>query len=177
MNKLILLFFGLIFTIPAWSQVLSPPNQSQINSTRPTISAEFNNRVRDARIWVDGTEFTDHMRTQGDSVVLVPPYNLDYGVHQVQIVADNGQQVNWAFAIVRNGMNNGQGNTYPRNNDPYYYPNDGGYYPNGGPGNSPTNNGGYYPNDNRYPSNGNTRPSILDILPDLLPQILNNRRY
>ncbi len=98
MNKLLVLI-SLFFTASAWGQSLSPPDRSQTKLTQPTISAEFNRQVNSARIWVDGKEFTRYARTNGNRVTLVPPYPLDYGVHQVQVNTNAGQRADWSFAI------------------------------------------------------------------------------
>jgi hypothetical protein len=169
--KKLLLLFAFLVSGPAWSQQVMPPNQTSIAATQPTISATFPNRVRGAKIWVDGTEFTHYLRTDGNVVSLVPPYNLDYGTHQVQVQADNGQRAFWAFNVV-----NGNQGYYPGNsNSPYanngqacptnngtgaYYP----AYPNGGYSNNGynnnSNNGYYYPSNNGHSNqNGyNNRP-------------------
>lgn len=176
------ILFGFILSLPVWSQVVTPPNRAQTTSTQPTISADFNSRVDDARIWVDGTEFTHYLRTNGDTVSLVPPYNLDYGTHQVQLQTDNNRQLAWSFDIVH-GYNNQPG-YYPNspNNNPNYYPsnnpnNNPNYYPNNNPNYYPNNgpvyndNQTYYPNDRR----NNNGIDLGDVLQVVLPQILQNR--
>lgn len=159
MRKLIFLLC-LTFSIPAWSQAVSPPDRAYTTSVRPTISADYNSRVRGARIWVDGTEFTRYARTSGDTVTLVPPYNLDYGTHHVQIVANNGRQTNWSFDIVRDDQAYRPGyDPYYPNRDPYYYPNNNDPY--------------YYPNDPYYYPDNDGRLDIEDILPNIIRLIPN----
>ncbi len=135
MRKLALLFC-LLLGLPAMAQHVTPGHQSHITETQPTIRADFNTRIRNARIWVDGKEFTGQARTRGEAVTLVPPYPLDYGVHQVQVVTDDGRQANWNFAIVQpnnQGYNhrpnqpynpgyNQPGYSSPYSNQPHYYP-------------------------------------------------------
>lgn len=171
------LLFSFIFSLPVWAQVVNPPNRTQTTSTQPTISADFNSRVDNARIWVDGTEFTHYLRTRGDSVTLVPPYNLDYGRHQVQLQTDNNRQLAWSFDIVHGYNNqtyypNNNPNYYPNNNpnnNPNYYPNDPNYYPNNDP---------YYNDNQRYDPNRRDDNNSIDlgnILQVVLPRILQNR--
>lgn len=171
MSKITILL-ALILSLPAWSQTVSPPHQARTTSVRPTISADLNTTTRGARIWVDGTEFTQYMRKQGDTVTLVPPYNLDYGVHQVQVLAPNGRQLAWNFAIVNN-----QAYNYRYNNNQTYYPsNNQTYYPNNSPYNYP-NDTTYYPsnNDGRYYPDDDVSSGIEDLLPLILPRLLPNR--
>ena len=152
MRKLALLL-GLLLNLPALAQHVTPGHQSHVTQTQPTIRADFNNRVRNARVWVDGKDFSSQARTRGETVTLVPPYALDYGVHQVQIVTDDGRQANWNFAIVA-----------PNNNQGYNQPN---YNPNYNPGyNQPGYRSPYsnQPNPYYYPGYHNGRPSgITDV--------------
>jgi hypothetical protein len=169
MRKLIFLLC-LTFSIPAWSQVVSPPDRAYTTSVRPTISADYNTRVREARIWVDGTEFTHYARVNGDTVTLVPPYNLDYGTHQVAIETSNGRRTAWSFDIVRDDQ------AYRPGYDPYYYPNsrDPRYYPNNSdPRYYPNNDPYYYPNDPYYYPDNDGRLEIEDILPSIIRLIPN----
>lgn len=165
MRKLIPLL-SLILTAPAWSQAVSPPDRAWTTSLRPTISADFDGRVRNARVWVDGTEFTNYANTRGDTVTVVPPYNLDYGLHRVQILTNNGRRADWSFNIVNNDQayTPGYDPYYPNRNDPYYYPN-GSYYP---------DNGTYYPNrDPYYYPDDDNKIDLEDVLPSIIRLIPN----
>lgn len=159
MRKLIPLI-SLILSVPAWSQAVSPPDRAWTASPRPTISADFDSRVRGARVWVDGTEFTNYARTRGDTVTLVPPYNLDYGLHRVQVITNNGRRADWSFNIVNDDR------AYTPNYDPYYYPNaNDPYY---------RDRDGYYQNRDPYyyPDNDN-RLDLEDVLPSIIRLIPN----
>lgn len=111
MKKLIV-FITLFFTASAWAQNVSPPDRSQIQSTQPIISANFNTQVYRPRMWVDGTEFTTYLQVNGGTVSLAPPYPLDNGVHQVRVDGGNGLQTSWSFAIA-----NGNGNVSNQSNN------------------------------------------------------------
>lgn len=143
------MLLALLATVPAWAQNVSPPNQSATTAVQPTISAAFPDRVHQPRIWIDGTEFTHYLRTQGNTVTLVPPYNLDFGTHQVRM-QNNDQQLAWSFAIVNPngsqaynpGYNNaGYGNVSYSNGS---YSNQG-YYNPGNTTQCPSNGQAYYP--------------------------------
>lgn len=155
MRKLAILF-SLLFALPSLAQQVTPSHQGHVTQTQPTIRADFNTRIRSARIWVDGQEFTGQARTRGESVTLVPPYPLDYGVHQVQVVTDDGRQANWNFAIV--APNNQAG----YNNQPGYNPHPNQPY---NPGyNQPGYRSPYTNQPNYYPGYNNGRPSgITDV--------------
>ncbi len=106
-NSLIILV--LLLTPSAWSQELTPAPNSATSAARPTIQAVFRDDVGRARIWVDGREFTGDADHRGRRVTLVPPYNLDYGTHRVQVRADNNQRADWNFTIQRNAGNQNGG--------------------------------------------------------------------
>ena len=112
--KRLTLFLALLFALPALSQELSPAPGQQVIWSRPTIKATFYQDVGRARIWVDGTEMTNFADHRGRSVTLVPPYNLDYGTHQVRVKTSFGGVADWNFQIV----NNDAGNRFPNANWP-----------------------------------------------------------
>lgn len=103
MKKIILLLCLAAGMSPVWAQNVNPPNRTLTSATQPQISVNFPDRVRKARIWVDGTEFTTYVQTQGNVVLLNPPYALDYGTHHVQVQADR-QRAAWSFTIANNGQ-------------------------------------------------------------------------
>ena len=163
--KKLTLILTLSLAAAAWGQSVTPPHGSQTTSVRPPIRADFDRRVDDPRIWVDGIEFTHYVRSDRDTVYLNPPYNLDYGTHQVQVITEDGHQANWNFDIVDSNYSNRYpyDNRYPANR----YPRDTRY---------PDNR---YPDDrypaNRYPYDYDDDTADLDvgdILPALLPYIL-----
>lgn len=135
MKKLIFAL-TLMFTAPSFAQAVLPHPQSATHATQPVISASFDQRVaNNARIWIDGTEFSGYARRDGNTVSLVPPYNLDYGVHQVRVDSGRGQTANWSFSIQNpngtawtrgNNWNNGRkpqpgwNNGKNHRNDGYY---------------------------------------------------------
>ena len=179
MRKLTILC-SLILSQAAWSQSVSPPDRAFTTSTRPTVSADFNRQIQGARVWIDGVDFTNSARTYGDTVSVTPNYNLDYGLHQVQVVTNNGLRKSWSFNIVDNDQatapnydpyynGNRDDRYYPNSNDPNYYPNDNDprYYP--------SSDGNYYPNRNsdRYPDDNKIR--VEDVLPAVIRLIPNNR--
>lgn len=179
-----IIFLTLVFTLPAWSQAVSPADRSRTTSLRPTISAQLDGNVRNARIWVDGTEFTHYLTTRGNTVSLVPPYNLDMGIHRVQLATGNGRETNWSFAIVHNDAvyhgprdvyyNQGSDPYYNQGTSPYYNQRTDSYdyrgtYPYNNQTNDPYYDSRNYPND--YPSS-NSNIRIEDILPAILPAIL-----
>lgn len=91
----------------AWAQQLSgalPAANSQTSNHRPTIAGTFAEDVEGAQIFVDGTEFTGQARISGRNISWTPGYDLDNGVHKVQIVGKDilGQTVGgrWQFEIV-----------------------------------------------------------------------------
>ena len=140
--KKLTLILTLSLAAAAWGQSVTPPHGSQTTSVRPPIRADFDRRVDDPRIWVDGIEFTHYVRSDRDTVYLNPPYNLDYGTHQVQVITEDGHQANWNFDIVDSNYSNRYpyDNSYPANR----YPRD-----------------TRYP-DNRYPCLLYTSPSPRD---------------
>lgn len=122
MRRLTLLL-SLLLSLPSLAQNLSPGPNQQTNQSRPTISATFDRDVGRARIWIDGTEFTNSADHRGRTVSLVPPYNLDYGTHRVQVRTGYGATADWNFQIVNrpsgswnnNGNNNGNWNNNGNN--------------------------------------------------------------
>jgi hypothetical protein len=107
-----LLFALLLLAVPSLAQDLSPAPNSSVTAARPTITATFYQDVGHARIWIDGTEFTSYADHRGRTVRLVPPYNLDYGTHRVQVRTGFGGVAEWNFQIARNnnsGFNPGTG--------------------------------------------------------------------
>ena len=158
MRKLTILF-SLIMAQAAWSQAVSPPDRAFTTSVRPTVSADFNRQIHGARVWIDGVDFSNSARTYGDTVTVTPNYNLDYGLHQVQVVTDNGMRRDWSFNIVPNDQA-----TAPIY-DPYYYPN----------GNDPyyDRNGNYYPSRDRYYDRDDDKIRLEDVLPSIINLIPN----
>lgn len=106
------LLLSLLLSLPGLAQSLSPAPNQQTNQSRPTISATFDRDVGRARIWIDGTEFTSSADHRGRTVTLVPPYNLDYGTHRVQVRTNYGATADWNFQIVNrpSGSWNNNGN-------------------------------------------------------------------
>lgn len=149
MKKLIL-FISLILTLPSWAQQVSPPPQTATSAVRPTISADFNARVRDARVWVDGNEYSQYARVYGDTVTLIPPHNLGYGTHNVQVVTQNGRQANWSFQVEDPRTAYRYRNNSPYTTDPYYQNN--------------------YPVDPYYDDD---TAGVEDILVPILDRVLN----
>jgi hypothetical protein len=94
-----LLLLLLLLLAPAAAQTVSPTPNSAIAAARPTISATFDRDVGYARIWVDGTEFSQYADRRGRTVQMVPPYNLDYGTHQVRVRTGSGETAQWSFQI------------------------------------------------------------------------------
>ena len=172
----------MFFTMPVLGQTLTPPPRSQTADARPEIRADFDRRVDDARVWIDGIDFTHYVRTSGDTVYLTPPYNLDYGAHQVQVVTEEGYQANWSFSVVGRDRATRGAYEYPNNR----YPNT--RYPNN---RYPNNRYPYDYDQNRYPYDNNRYPynndpnyrypydyendndiDIGEVLPNVLPYIL-----
>lgn len=125
--KKLLILLPLIISGPSWAQVVNPPHQTVTPAVMPVISASFPDRVKKARIWVDGTEFTTYVQTRDNVVYLNPPYALDYGTHHVRVETDR-QQVAWNFSIVN--PNERYGPRYPNRGQGYYNPGNSnqGYY-------------------------------------------------
>lgn len=100
MKRSIPLLMMLLLT-PVMAQTLTPAPNSATPAARPTIRASFSQDVGRARIWIDGREFTEFADHRGDTVTLQPPYNLDYGTHQVRVKTAYGQSAKWDFRIDR----------------------------------------------------------------------------
>lgn len=92
---------------------LSPGPGSRITTTRPTISATFNDSLTRARLWVDGKDFSSQIRVSGGTVSWTPNYNLDQGQHNVRVEAVNNfgntYPANWTFEIWSGGGGGGGG--------------------------------------------------------------------
>lgn len=90
---------------------LSPGPGSRITTTRPTISARFNDSLTRARLWVDGQDFSSQVRVNGGTVSWTPNFNLDYGQHNVRVEAYNNfgysYPANWTFEIWQGGSGGG----------------------------------------------------------------------
>jgi len=176
MRKTIIIL-TLLLTIPVLGQTVTPPPRSQTTDARPQIRADFDRRVDDARVWIDGIDFTHYVRTSGDTVYLTPPYNLDFGAHQVQVQTEEGYQANWSFSVVgrdrqTRGVYEYPNNRYPQQ-DPYdysrnRYPYDNNRYPYDND-RYPYNNDPNY----RYPYDYDDNDIDLgEVLPSVLPYIL-----
>lgn len=104
MRTLVTLLLSLLCTLPSAAQNLTPSPNSTTSQARPTISATFDRDIGWARIWVDGIEFTNSADHRNRTIRLIPPYNLDYGIHRVQVRTAYGRTVNWNFEIARRGQ-------------------------------------------------------------------------
>lgn len=102
MRQILTALILLALALPGAAQQLSPAPDSSVIWSRPTISATFYRDVGPARIWIDGTEFTAYADHRGNTVRLVPPYNLDYGTHRVKVRTSFGGKADWTFQIVPN---------------------------------------------------------------------------
>lgn len=169
------LLLTLFLTVPVLGQTVSPPPRTQTANPRPQIRADFDRRVDDARVYIDGIDFTHYVETRGDTVYLNPPYNLDFGAHQVQVITEEGYQANWSFSVVGSGRQTRGTYDYPNNRYPDRHPYD--YSRN----RDPYDNDRYPYDRNRYPYDNDRYPyddndiDLGEILPNLLPYIL--RQY
>ncbi len=88
----------------AWSQTVSPaPNSQVTTTTQPVITVTFGAMVRNVRITIDGQDFTNYTKLNGNVATLTPPYGLDMGVHKVTAEGTNlfglPESTSWQFTI------------------------------------------------------------------------------
>lgn len=91
---------------------LNPGPGTRITSTRPTISATFQDTITRARLWVDDSDFSNQLRIEnGGTVAWTPNFSLDYGVHRVRMEAynvfGNVYPAQWNFEIWNGGGGGG----------------------------------------------------------------------
>lgn len=88
---------------PVAPTVLMPAANSTVSSRRPTIGAVFPQNITNARLLVDGADFTDRLQIWGNRANWTPNYDLASAVHLVVMSANgpNGQvyQNTWNFQV------------------------------------------------------------------------------
>ncbi|MCA9779030.1 MAG: hypothetical protein KC800_20015, partial [Candidatus Eremiobacteraeota bacterium] len=89
------------------------PNPGTIVSqTRPQLQAVFPEYIRSgsANFMLDGQSFSPSVSSDGRTVAVTPSYNLNPGVHNVEVSAlnQNGQRMtrNWSFTVSQSAYNN-----------------------------------------------------------------------
>ncbi len=121
----VVLLLAALFS-PAWAATVygkQPIPNTQLNTTRPTIQASFGDGYSPAQIFIDGREFTAQANRSGNTYILTPNYNLDYGTHTVKVVGrglfgvetedtwsftlSNAPQANWGAQIASVNPHNG----------------------------------------------------------------------
>ena len=94
-----------------WS--LNPANGATVGSRRPQMSLNFPSSVQNGsvRFYVDGVDFSNQIRMNGNQLNWQPSYDLDPGQHQAEVkaIAANGQQITqaWSFRIDPNSQGQG----------------------------------------------------------------------
>lgn len=82
---------------------LSPKQNDVVQETRPRISADFPENLRNGRLYVDGNDVTGQVSLSGDRLTYVPTQDLAPGRHQVsaQATSVSGQNYNssWSFEV------------------------------------------------------------------------------
>lgn len=92
---------------------LNPANGATVASQRPQMSLNFPSSVQNGsvRFFVDGVDFSNQVRMNGNQLNWQPTYNLDPGQHQaeVQAIDGNGQRLSqaWSFRIDPNAQGQG----------------------------------------------------------------------
>ncbi len=89
-----------------------PLADNVVNESRPRISADFPENVRQARAYLDGQEVQPNVN--GNNVSFLPFQDLSRGTHQVSIEANyqSGARAtqNWAFNVRPNNQGNNNNN-------------------------------------------------------------------
>lgn len=86
---------------------MTPSPGSRITTTRPTVSATFDESISRGRIWIDGADFTGQAQVSGNTISWTPNYNLDNGEHTVRVegfgVFGIAMPASWSFRIEPGG--------------------------------------------------------------------------
>ena len=91
---------------------VSPNPGTIVSQTRPQLSAVFQDYIRSgsANFLLDGQSFSPSVSSDGKTVSITPGYNLNPGVHNVEVSAlnQNGQRMsrNWNFTVSQSANNN-----------------------------------------------------------------------
>ena len=91
---------------------VTPNPGTIVSQTRPQLRAVFPDYVRSgsANFVLDGQSFSPSVSNDGKTVVITPSYNLNPGVHNVEVSAlnQNGQRMtrNWSFTVSQSASNN-----------------------------------------------------------------------
>lgn len=102
----------------------SPPQNGQVNSARPVLSADFAVVMDNLRIYVDKNEVTNQAQITSNRIAFTPNTDLAPGTHYVRIEGrqtSNNQfaTADWQFNVnsQNNGNNNGNWNNGNNNNN------------------------------------------------------------
>ncbi|MBX3167630.1 MAG: hypothetical protein KF760_09465 [Candidatus Eremiobacteraeota bacterium] len=98
----------------------SPPQNGQVNNSRPLLSADFGVVMDNLRIYVDKNEVTNQAQITSNRISWNPTYDLNPGLHWVRLEGrqtSNNQFVSteWQFEV--NGRNGGWNNNPGNQND------------------------------------------------------------
>ena len=91
---------------------VTPNPGTIVSQTRPQLRAVFPDYVRSgtANFMLDGQSFSPSVSNDGKTVAMTPNYNLNPGVHNVEVSAlnQNGQRMtrNWSFTVSQSAYNN-----------------------------------------------------------------------
>jgi len=91
---------------------VTPNPGTIVSQTRPQLRAVFPDYVRSgsANFVLDGQSFSPSVSNDGKTVAITPSYNLNPGVHNVEVSAlnQNGQRMtrNWSFTVSQSASNN-----------------------------------------------------------------------
>lgn len=101
---------------------VQPTPGTAVSQTKPLLSAQFNEMVRPgtATITINGVNYTPGLSADSRTLTYVPNYDLNAGVHQVEVQAlsQDGRLLtkNWNFIVDTNAVSQGNRPTVSVNN-------------------------------------------------------------